>query len=124
MTDEYIRLLDCNHMYHRVCLIRNLAEMTNKRFFLTRREQKSIPSKPLSLCPDCKTNSLSHCKGYRKHIVFDLLKDKADLFYSKMLERKLAEEAALQEDDQETEILSQDSENYNEDYKHMIQNIN
>ena len=41
-----------------------------------------------------------------------------------MLERKLAEEAALQEDDQETEILSQDSENYNEDYKHMIQNIN
>ena len=96
-TDEYIRLLDCNHLFHRVCLIRHLAEMTNKRFFLTRREQKSLPNQPLSLCPDCKTlGPLTQCKGYRKHIVFDLLKDKADLFYSKMLERKLAEDVALQ----------------------------
>lgn len=31
-------------------------------------------------------------KGYRKHIVFDLLKDKADLFYSKMLERRIKED--------------------------------
>ena len=65
---------------------------------------------------------LTQCKGYRKHIVFDLLKDKADLFYSKMLERKLAEDTVLQ-DEGGLEVLSQDSENYNEDYKHMIQNI-
>ena len=42
ITDEYIRLLDCNHIYHRICLIHSIAELTQKRFFLTRREQKSI----------------------------------------------------------------------------------
>jgi hypothetical protein len=33
--------------------------------------------------------------GYRKHIIFDLLKDKADLFYTKMLERKVLEEKSV-----------------------------
>ena len=42
ITDEYIRLLDCNHIYHRICLIHFIAELTSKRFFLTRKEQKSI----------------------------------------------------------------------------------
>jgi len=52
----------------------------------------------LSLCPGCvKENengqeNLPYSRGYRKHIIFDLLKDKADLFYSKMLERKIMEE--------------------------------
>ena len=40
ITDEYIRLLDCNHVYHRICLIHYIAELTSKRFFLTRNEQK------------------------------------------------------------------------------------
>ena len=31
----------------------------------------------------------------KKHIIFDLLKDKADLFYTKMLERKVLEEKSL-----------------------------
>lgn len=42
ITDEFIRLLDCNHIYHRICLIHHIADLTKKRFFLTRREQKSI----------------------------------------------------------------------------------
>lgn len=50
--------------------------------------------------------------------MFDLLKDKADFFYSKMLERKINEEEG--QDDEET--LSQDSENYNDDYKDMVKN--
>jgi len=42
VTDEYIRLLDCNHTFHRICLIHSIAEITSKRFFLTRREQKKV----------------------------------------------------------------------------------
>lgn len=131
ITDEYIRLLDCNHIYHRICLIHSIAELTSKRFFLTRKEQKHINSKSLSLCPNCSTEdnlhgfiSKGYCKAYRKHIIFDLLKDKADLFYSKMLERKLEEEQAdHQDEDQDADdVLSQDSENYNDDYKIMVQN--
>lgn len=99
ITDEYIRLLDCNHIYHRICMIHSIAQATSKRFFLTRKEQlKEFEEKdqPLSLCPNCKLEDaqygyLSKVKGYRKHIVFDLLKDKADLFYSKMKERKVLE---------------------------------
>lgn len=54
ITDEYIRLLDCNHIYHRICLIHHIAEMTNKRFFLTRQEQKRLSAGPsLILCPTC-----------------------------------------------------------------------
>jgi len=53
ITDEYIRLLDCNHIYHRICLIHSIAELTSKRFFLTRKEQKLINKKTLSLCPNC-----------------------------------------------------------------------
>lgn len=37
-------------------------------------------------------------KGYRKHIIFDLLKDKADHFYSNMIERRLTEDKLLQID--------------------------
>mmetsp|Transcript_21834 Transcript_21834/g.33801 ORF Transcript_21834/g.33801 Transcript_21834/m.33801 type:complete len:206 (-) Transcript_21834:1472-2089(-) len=88
VTDEYIRLLDCNHVFHRICLIHSIAELTSKRFFLTRQEQKQAPNQPLSLCPSCKAEdsekgflSKGFCKGYRKHIIFDLLKDKADPFY-------------------------------------------
>jgi hypothetical protein len=44
------------------------------------------------LCPSCIDSPDESLKGYRKHIIFDLLKDKADLFYSKMLERKILEE--------------------------------
>ena len=54
ITDEFIRLLDCNHLFHRICLIHWIAELTSKRFFLTRKEQKIIKDKPISLCPNCK----------------------------------------------------------------------
>ena len=72
--------------------------------------------------------SQPHWKGYRKHIIFDLLKDKADLFYSKMLERKLIEEKIKkvgggdEASNKSTDFLSQDSENYNDDYKLAVQN--
>jgi hypothetical protein len=46
------------------------------------------------------------CKGYRKHVIFDLLKDKADLFYSKMLERKLEEENHYIGNDEDSDMLS------------------
>ena len=88
------------------------------------------------MCPNCKEEDHLHgylsksvCKGYRKHIIFDLLKDKADLFYSKMLERKLVEEQIEQvegsqgiegQNDKLSDLLSQDSENYNDEYKLMI----
>jgi hypothetical protein len=124
ITDEYIRLLDCNHIYHRICLIHYIAELTSKRFFLTRNEQKVNKDKPLCLCPNCKNQdsefgylSSGFIKGYRKHVIFDLLKDKADLFYSKMLERKLEEENHFVANDDDSDPLSQDSENYNEDYQ-------
>lgn len=120
ITDEYIRLLDCNHVYHRICLIHYIAELTSKRFFLTRNEQKINKDQPLCLCPNCKVQDsvyLKMCKGYRKHVIFDLLKDKADLFYSKMLERKLEEENHYIGNDEDSDMLSQDSENYNEDYQ-------
>ena len=96
VSDEYIRLLDCSHIYHRICMIHNVASLTNKRFFLTRMEQKEFPDQPLSLCPNCKDEDkefgyLKKCKGYRKHIIFDLLKDKANVFYSKMQERRVME---------------------------------
>ena len=108
------------------------AELTSKRFFLTRKEQKQIKDQPLSLCPNCKEEDKEHgylsmkfCKGYRKHIIFDLLKDKADLFYTKMLERKITEEQTGQVEGvgeaNEHDLLSQDSENYNEEYKLMVQ---
>ena len=75
----------------------------------------------MSLCPSCLEIKDDGYKGYRKHIIFDLLKDKADLFYSKMLERKIMEEekglSPISDDE-----LSQDSENYNEDYKLMVEN--
>ena len=35
---EYIRLLDCNHIFHRICLIHKIAQLTSKRFFMTRKE--------------------------------------------------------------------------------------
>jgi len=108
ITDEYIRLLDCNHIYHRICMIHSIAQVTNKRFFLTPKEQQAEfddPEQPLSLCPNCKHEdaqigylSLGRVKGYRKHMIFDLLKDKADLFYTKMKERKAQEIAACLED--------------------------
>jgi hypothetical protein len=121
VTDEYIRMLDCNHIFHRICLIHSIAELTSKRFFLTRQEQKKLSYQPINLCPNCKTDENSKFKGYRKHIIFDLLKDKADLFYSKMLERKLLEEESIRNvDDKDDDLLSQDSENYNEEYKLMV----
>jgi|TARA_B110000285_G_scaffold186174_1_gene211446 hypothetical protein len=63
---------------------------------LTRKEQKEIQDQPISLCPNCKFEDqlygyLKICNGYRKHIIFDLLKDKADLFYTKMQERRIME---------------------------------
>lgn len=121
VTDEYIRMLDCNHIFHRICLIHQIAELTQKRFFLTRKEQKMLKDQPVNLCANCKESEefSKFCKGYRKHIIFDLLKDKADLFYSKMLERKLLEEEEAQMNG--SDLLSQDSENYNEDYKLMVQ---
>jgi hypothetical protein len=54
VSDEFIRLLDCNHIYHRICMIHNVASVTNKRFFLTRNEQQNYKDQPLSLCPNCK----------------------------------------------------------------------
>jgi hypothetical protein len=39
-------------------------------------------------------------------VIFDLLKDKADLFYSKMLERKIEEENKYQEDEHDSDMLS------------------
>jgi len=44
-----------------------------------------------------------------------LLKDKADLFYSKMLDRKLKDEDGMNSGGS-GDVLSQDSENYNKDY--------
>ena len=100
--------------------------MTNKRFFLTKQEQKDYKDQPLSLCPNCKEEDatygyLTYCRGYRKHIIFDLLKDKADLFYSKMQERRVVEltkstlnQNKLNEDKKER--MSQDSENYYSTY--------
>lgn len=38
ITEEFIRLLDCQHLYHRLCLIRRVVEASQKRFFMTRRE--------------------------------------------------------------------------------------
>lgn len=55
-------------------------------------------------------------------MIFDLLKDKADLFYSKMLERKIEEENQYQENQDDSDPLSQDSENYNQDYQIMAKN--
>ena len=88
-------------------MIHSIAQVTNKRFFLTRKEQQAEfddPEQPLSLCPNCKHEdaefgylSLGRVKGYRKHIIFDLLKDKADLFYTKMKERKAQEIASSSE---------------------------
>ena len=102
VTDEYIRLMDCHHIYHRICLIHHIAQVTNKRFFLTRQEQLNEfdpqEDSALSLCPNCKIEDSEvgylrqgRVKGYRKHIIFDLLKDKADVFYNKMIERKAVE---------------------------------
>lgn len=42
ITEEFIRLLDCNHLYHRICLIHRIVELTSKRFFLTRKEQLQL----------------------------------------------------------------------------------
>lgn len=70
----------------------------------------------LSLCPNCKLEDSEYgylgqnrVKGYRKHIIFDLLKDKADLFYTKMKERK-AIEPPMQEEgkhDEDSEDIVQ-----------------
>jgi len=35
ITDEYIRLQDCQHIFHRICLIHKLVKETDKKFFLT-----------------------------------------------------------------------------------------
>jgi len=78
-------------------MIHKIAQISNRRFFLTRKEQKERQDQqPLSLCPNCLLEDeeygfLNRCKGYRKHIIFDLLKDKADIFYSKMQERRALE---------------------------------
>lgn len=125
VSDEYIRLLDCSHIYHRICMIHFVAQVTNKRFFLTKKEQRDFKDQPLSLCPNCKEEDkqygyLTYCRGYRKHIIFDLLKDKADLFYQKMQERMVVELADTASTSPTGAIvaevgarLSQDSENYN-----------
>ena len=68
------------------------------------------------MCPNCKIDNdvygyLKVCNGYRKHIIFDLLKDKADLFYQKMEERRAVEKENYEET-QDDDNLSQDSENY------------
>lgn len=44
VTDEFIRILDCNHIYHRICMIHHVAKVTNKRFFLTKKERHKIVS--------------------------------------------------------------------------------
>jgi hypothetical protein len=53
-----------------------------------------------------------------------LLKDKADLFFTKMLERKLEEEECdnIMNHSGSDSLLSQDSENYNDEYKMMVKN--
>ena len=117
VTDEHIRLLDCNHIYHRICMIHSISLKTGKRFFLTRKEQNELlkgNDEVVSLCPNCKIEDkeigyLSKCFGYRKHIIYDLLKDKADIFFAKMKERRAIEiaNAAVGE----VEENSQDSEN-------------
>ena len=38
LTDEYIKLIDCNHIYHRICMIHRVAAATEKKFFLTEDE--------------------------------------------------------------------------------------
>mmetsp|Transcript_15874 Transcript_15874/g.24433 ORF Transcript_15874/g.24433 Transcript_15874/m.24433 type:complete len:94 (+) Transcript_15874:2731-3012(+) len=72
----------------------------------------------MSLCPNCSIEdpaigylSTRELKGYRKHILFDLLKDKADLFFNKMSERRALES----KDENAQDDLSQDSENYEEE---------
>lgn len=100
-------------------MIHFIAQVTNKRFFLTHKEQKDAKDQPLSLCPNCKEDDaaygyLKQCKGYRKHIIFDLLKDKADLFYSKMQERRVLELTSASNERASENCLSQDSENYDE----------
>lgn len=92
VTDEFIRLLDCNHVFHRICLIQSIAQLTNKRFFLTKQERKELPG--ISLCPCCPEAGFIQrglVRGYRKHIIWDLLKDKADVFYQRMQERRVLE---------------------------------
>lgn len=67
---------------------------------MTRREQKmrmqAIGQKGFGVCPECIKDSEEgrpyFWKGYRKHVIFDLLKERADLYYQKMLDRKLMEE--------------------------------
>lgn len=75
------------------------------------------------ICQDC-GDECRHFKGYRKHIIFDLLKEKADLFYKKMLDRKLMEEQFDREIKcaNDYDELSQDSENYNDEYMQQVQN--
>lgn len=40
LTDEYIKLADCEHTFHRICLIHRVAQFSKKKFFLTEEEQK------------------------------------------------------------------------------------
>lgn len=109
VTDEFIRLLDCNHVYHRICLIQAVAQLTNKRFFLTKQERKEHPG--ISLCPNCKDAGFIQrglVRGYRKHIIWDLLKDKADVFYQRMQERRVLEGGSTGLDSRQTHEDSED----------------
>ena len=83
LTDEYLKLLDCDHSYHRICMIHHLAQVTDKKFFMTDNEIKD-KSNNLSVCLGCGEMG----QGYREYVMYDVLKEKSQAFYRKMLERQ------------------------------------
>ncbi|TNV82799.1 hypothetical protein FGO68_gene7436 [Halteria grandinella] len=78
LSEEYIVVTCCNSTFHRICLIHHLASATDKRFFLTPHEIKTQLKSPF--CLRCK-------KGYNESVMLDLLKDRAQGFQQKMIER-------------------------------------
>ena len=74
VTDEYIRLADCLHVFHRICLIHRQAQKTDKKIFLSKQEIEEDPS--FHICETCEREDQSKTFGrYREHIIFDLLKE-------------------------------------------------
>ena len=76
LTDEYIKLWNCNHLYHRICMIHKVATATDKKFFLTEIELQGEKS-DFHICHICWFTDYSLQFGkYRSEIIFDLLKEK------------------------------------------------
>ncbi|CDW83989.1 UNKNOWN [Stylonychia lemnae] len=98
-TDEYICLWDCRHSYHRICLIKHVANVTEKKFYLTIKEQDALSLVVFSICPLCdKNKNILDQPVYKENVIGDLLKEKGQAFYDKMKERLALEQQVLQEE--------------------------